>query len=270
MKLKAVVDSLESVDESVRGLYAPGQDDLAKKFVLQVEASDGLQLAPVSKLQNALQSARSERDEALKLAKGLKDEEGNIIDIASLKRASEELEKLKKLGGKDEEKLKQLEDNLKLQYAEREKQLATKHSQEAKASEERLGHLRAQLHSALLVSEATKAITALGASPEVLLPHVERHVKAVEVEIDGKSQIRYDVIDPSTGQTRISTQPGSAENMTISELIGEFKKNKAFAGCFPADATGTGTNSRNGSGGNGTIVADGDPVERLKSFRRGA
>ena len=273
MSLLAVVASLDSLDESVKGLYSAGTGDFEGKFVLQVEANEGLQLAPVTKLQNALQAARGERDDAQKLLKGFKDEEGNLLDITALNSSLGELESLKAAGGDKDELLKTLEENLKTSYQERERQLAAKHSEETTDYNQRLEHLQKQLHSNILVNEATKAITSAGGNPEVLLPHIERYMKAEEVDVNGEMQVKYSVVDPTTKQKRISTAAGSSDDMSLAELVGEIKENKTFASCFKAPASGTGgprggVGGYNNNGGEQQNSGQLSAVERMKASRQ--
>lgn len=237
MTLKAVVDSLDGVDQSIRSFYKPGEGELEGKHVLQVESAEGLQLAPVTKLQNALQSARQERDQLKGQMKQFVDEEGNPLDISQMRNAIEELEKLKK-SGDGSEKLKQLEESLKQQYATREQTLAEKHKKESEQHQQLIGDLKTQLQARMLESDASKAISEHGGIPEVLMPHIQAHVKSEEVDgPDGKKQLRFSVVDPATGAKRFSTRPGSSDDMSISELVGELKQNKIFAGCFRVESS---------------------------------
>ena len=236
MTLKAVVDSLDGVDESLRSFYKPGDGELEGKHVLQVESAAGLQLAPVTKLQNALQSARQERDQLKGQMKQFVDEEGNPLDVSQMRSAIEELERLKK-SGDNSEKLKQLEESLKQQYASREQTLADKHKKESEQSQQTINDLKAQLQTHMLESDASKAISEHGGIPEVLMPHIRSHVKPEEVEVNGKKQLRFSVVDPATGAKRFSTKPGSSDDMSIGELVAELKSNKIFAGCFRAESS---------------------------------
>ena len=59
MGLKAVIKSLEDVEEAVRGLYVKGQDG---RFFLDVDAVEGFALENVDGLRNTVKATRDERD----------------------------------------------------------------------------------------------------------------------------------------------------------------------------------------------------------------
>lgn len=276
MALKAIVDSLDNVPESVKGEYVPGTDENEGKFVLNVESVNGFQLAPITKLQNALSAARQERDTFKDQLKSFRDDEGNLLDLGSMQSELEDLRKLKDLDPKDSERIKTLEENLKKQYAAREEQLTSNLTAKLKEAEEKANKFKSQLHKSALMAEATKAIEEHGGYSEVLLPHVERFCKAEEIEdSEGNVRIKYNVIDPETGQPRLSVaNPGSTENMSVSELVAELKKTPSFQGCFKApDTSGSGSGNRKPQNGNplpqSTPAGDdvSNPVERLKQAR---
>lgn len=118
-----------------------------------------------------------------------------------------------------------------------------------------------QLYRMLVVAEATTAIAAEGGTAELLLPFVQQQVKVVE---DAAGVLAARVVD-AQGNVRFS---GAAE-MTIADLIKEFKANERLGGAFASSAPrGTGmkpgsqertaaTTSANGQKSANQKIADG-------------
>lgn len=249
MALKAILTTLDGLDENTKKLYVEKNG----KFVLDVEAADGWNLEDVTALKKALSKERDGHKTAidqLKVFEGLDAEE-----------ARKAIEQLKELDGKPLDKA--VEERIKV----REGQLVGKHETERKKLSDRASKLQQQLEHELTVSAATRALASKGANTELLLPHIQRHLKVVEQGDRWLSQ----VVDPLSGNARISNKAGSTEPMTLDELVAEFEQNPTYASGFPGSGnSGSGKTKGKDSGGSGSktirrsdTVAVGKNLEKI-------
>lgn len=225
MALKAVVSKAvhEKMPEAIKSEYKVDPEN-GDRFLLDVDSVDGLSLASVGQLQSAVAAARGERDEAQKKLKAW----GDLTPEAAKAAA----DKLKEVEGSVEAKVKAQIDAAK-------KQLVDQHNAVLEKETKRRGALEGQVKELLRTNKAKAAIQAAGGNSDLLLPHVERFIELVPQE-DGTFKER--IIDPSTGQERIDDQ---AKPMKLESVVGELKKNEAFAGAF----NGTGSTGTGGAGG---------------------
>lgn len=229
MALKAILTTLDGLDENIKKLYVEKNG----KFVLDVEAVEGWSLEDVTALKKALSK---EREGHKTVADQLKVFEG--LDAEEAKKA---IEQLKELDGKPLDKA--VEERIKL----REGQLVSKHETERKKLSDRSTKLQQQLEHELTVSAATRALASKGANTELLLPHIQRHLKVTEQGDKWLSQ----VVDPLTGAPRISSKSGSTEPMTLEELVAEFEQNPIYASGFPGSKN-SGSGKTKGTDGSGS------------------
>ncbi|PHK92885.1 hypothetical protein CR162_21620, partial [Pseudoroseomonas rhizosphaerae] len=161
MKLKAIVTSLDEVDEKYRDLYTQGADG---KYRLDAEGVED-----VTGLKTALENER----------KAVRDLKGRFSGIdadeyARLK--AEDAERATKKA-KDEGDWKALE-----------RQLLERHATELKTHQDRVGSLTSALETHLVDAQATAAIAGARGVPQLLLPHVKSAVKVIEE--DGQFSVR--------------------------------------------------------------------------------
>jgi len=233
-KLKLVVEKLDDVEEASRGLYVEKDG----KFVLDV---DGIE--DTSGLKSALQKERSAREAKDKqvrawerLGKSPEDIENLIAeqDKIAEERAKAEEEKAAKAGEWD--KLKA--------------QMNDKHQVELKAKDDSISSMRKALEKHLVDAAATSAIAAEKGVSDLLLPHVQKHVKVVEE--DGEFVVK--VVD-AKGDPRVN---GKGDPLTISDLVKEMKESEVYGRAF--DASG-----QSGSGKPPTRSPSGGPGSATKS-----
>lgn len=218
--LKLVVDSIDSLEESVRGYYVEKDG----KFVLDV---DGIE--DTSGLKNALSAERKRADAAEKQRKAWEKIGKTPDEIAELLEAQQQRETT-------EAERKGEWDKLRGQMNER-------HAKELQAKDDQISSLRKSLERHLIDAQATSAIAAEKGIPDLLLPHVQRHVRVVES--DGEFSVR---VVNDKGDPRVN---GKGEPLTISDLIAEMKTNQIFGRAFEgAGQSGSGTPPANGGGGN--------------------
>jgi hypothetical protein len=215
--LKLNVDSLDGVDEALRPLYVEKDG----KFSLAV---DGIE--DTTGLKNALASERRRASDLEKQVKGWQksgktpDEIQELIEAAEAKALTE----AEKKGEWD--KLKT--------------QMNAAHETALKAKDETIGAMRRRLEAELVDAKATAAIAAAKGVPDLLLPHVQRHVK-----VDDDFNVQ--VVD-AKGDPRVN---GKGEPLSIADLIEEMKANEIYGRAFEGSGqSGSGMRPNSGGGGN--------------------
>lgn len=270
---KAIVDSLDGIPEALRSEYRPGtkEEGLDGKFVLKVEPVGGWGLEPVTALKNSLSNAKTERDAAKKILKEL----GDDFSVDSYRQAMSELESLKK--GSTSESAKAEIESIK-------KQLSAKHQSELAERDRLLGERDTEINELLIDAEATRAINELEGKTKLLLPVVRQNAMVIRVERkgpDGKTRlVPKAIIRQQDGAgARLSSKPGSQDEMGIREFVETLKASDDYAPAFAGSgASGTvkGQGSPNGTqkpGGTSNGGAGGDnvsAVDRLREQRRAA
>lgn len=221
MTLKAVVENLDSVEESHRSLYV--QD--GGKYRLNVEGA--VSETEIGGLKSALQKERERAKQLEKLAKaaeGIDLEEYQTLKTEAESRAQKDAEK------------KGEWDKLRAQMLE-------KHQTELKTREEKVGLMRTALESYLVDAGATQELAAAKGVPGLLLPHVKSQVKVIEE--DGSFQVR---VVNAKGEPRVN---GDGQFMTIKDLVSEMRQSEIYARAFEGSgASGSGT-PPSGSGRSG-------------------
>jgi hypothetical protein len=225
-KLKAVLESLDGVDESLRGLYVEREDG---KFQLD---ADGVE--DVSGLKSALE--RVKRD--LREAKGKVPADFDPEKYEELLALQEEFSK-----GKLTEKQREEFENLK-------GQLKTQHAKELEKVQGQLAQLQEALQHELVTSRATQAIAAKRGSVKLLLPHLKQRsdVQALDgrytpVILDDDGKVRYGKGDAP---------------MTYDELLDEMIEDEAFRGAFDGTGSSGGGATRSPAGGGSKRVVAAD------------
>lgn len=231
MALKAILASLDGIDDATKALYVEKDG----KFVLDVETVDGFSLEDVNGLKTALGKERTRADKAEGLIGKFKD-----LDPDKARAALTELEELKKLDpNKEADKIA----NSKFEAAKT--QLLEKHTGEITSRDERIGHLTKTVEGLLIDAAATSALAEAKGSVELLLPHVRAHTRVKEV--DGKFTV--EVVDKD-GNAKIADSKGTP--MDIKGLVAEMRQSEAFGRAFEASgSSGTGKLPGNGGGGGG-------------------
>ncbi|MBR0693662.1 hypothetical protein [Bradyrhizobium lablabi] len=244
--LKLVVDKIEDVEEPLRTLY----EDKDGKFRLKV---DGVE--DTSSLHSALRSERASRANLEKKVKAFESLGKSDEEIKQLIEAAEkaETEKAEKAG--EFEKLKDA--------------LKTQHTKDLKAKDDALAAMRSSLERYLVDAQATSAIAAAKGSSDLLLPHVQKHVRVIEE--NGDYVVK--VVD-AKGEPRIN---GKGEPMSIADLVGEMRQSDVYGRAFEGSGqSGSGMRPANGNGampGNKTITrADFlklSPAEQMEKAKGG-
>ena len=227
-RLRAVVDSLDGIDESLRELYTEREDG---KFALDAEGVED-----VSGLKSALAKTKDE----LRKAKGRVPADFDPEKYEELLALQEEFQK-----GKLPEKQREEFDSLK-------QQLQEQHKKQTGQLEAKIERLQGALRKELVTARAASAIAAQKGSVRLLLPHVERYSNVLESD-DGDFT---PVVVDDKGHTRVNKD---GEPMTYDELVAEMRASADFQGAFEGTGSSGGGASRSTAGGGSkTVVAAGD------------
>lgn len=255
MALRAFYTKKDDIPEDLAELYVEKEG----KWLLDVEAVEGLGLADVGKLKSALQT---ERERANKAETSLKRFDG-IEDPAA---AASALKKLKELGDIDaiedlSEKHKQQVELAKAQAKEafdRERlKLEEKYNTDLTSVRQELENTGGQLRKEMVRNAALRAIEKHGGGKSInlLLPFIESRTK-VEKGDDGQMVMK--VLDEK-GQPLTTAALGSVADMGLEEFVGMLKQSKDYAHVFEgSQASGSGAGSGSGSGG-GSGATGGNP-----------
>jgi hypothetical protein len=190
----------------------------------------------------------------------LKNYEGiDPAKYAELVKAQEEAERAA-LEGKGQWQV--LEQQLKDQAAQREKQLLDKHEQEKKGYEDRVKSLSGALEAKLVDAEVIAALSKHTKAVDLMMPHVKSRVKVFDE--DGNFVAK--VVDEK-GNPRIGDAQGTP--MTLDQLVEELKASDAYKRAFDANPAGGSGASNGGNGsGLGSDISKLSPVERLKAANK--
>ena len=204
MALKALLDNLDGVDESIASLYTEQNG----RYVLGVEAVDGYALEDIGGLKSSLAKER----------KNARDANTQLLKFGDIDNWSPD-------------------DKVKEQIANREKVLTAKFTKDMEAANGELATVRGQLENQLIHNTAMEALTELGGNAQLLMPHITSQTK-LEL-IDGKYVAQ--VIDEN-GVPRVSMKTGSMDSMSVGELVSSMRDSETFAPAFAGSgATGSGT-----------------------------
>jgi hypothetical protein len=235
MKFKKVLDSLEGLDDAVKKLYVEKDG----KFYLDVEGDD------YAELRETIEKERKAARDAQKL--------------------------LKKLEGVDPEKYQELldaEEKRKLEGIEKrgewdklKVQLVEKHAKDLVDKDAIISTMKNAVEKHIVSAAVSQAVAESKGSAKVLFPHVKAMVRAVEK--DGEYHV--EVVD-TDGTTRLGGS--DAKNMTVAQLVDEFKQDKDFAGAWPASVGGKAPGSSGTGDLNNEEFLKLPPAERLKISRR--
>lgn len=240
--LKAIVDSIDGLDESVKPFYeevaVPGP--LQGKFKLKVEAVGGFNLEDVAGLKSALETKKTEltaATSALEAFKGL-----NAQDVRT---KLDELARLKKFNPETEA------DRLAEQKAASAvAELTRKHETEVSGFKSRESQLVSEIERVLVEAEAISAITKHKGEPKLLLGIVRPRVKVEEV--DGKWVAR---VLNENGEQFYANRDGKLQEGTIEDLVIHLKADETFGRAFEGDGRGgTGSNPNRPGGGGRTVT----------------
>lgn len=220
--LKAILDSVDGLGDELKAEYRPGtaEEGLEGKFVLDVEAVNGLALENVEGLKTTLGAKKAEVEEAKsKLAR---------FGDMNPEQAKAALAKVAELGDIDPEK--EADKLVEQKVAAIKQQLIETHQAEKEALETRLRGRDSLLERVLVEDQAIRAITEQGGDVDLLLPHVKPNIRLkLEEADDGTIKPATTIID-AQGNPRISGSKG--ENMDVTGLVTTMKSDEKFSRLF--------------------------------------
>jgi len=217
-ELDLVVDDINAVPEAIRSLYSED----GGKFRLNVKG-----IEPVDGLKSALEKER----------KAARELEKKVRRWESLGKSDEEIADLVKKA--EEHELSEAE--RKGEWDKLRAQMNEKHEAALKGKDDTISAMRARLNAELVDAKAVAAIAAAKGVPELLLPHVQRHVK-----VDDEFNVH--VVD-AKGDPRVGAK---GEPLTIADLVAEMRQSDVFGRAFEGSGqSGSGKLPSNGAGGAG-------------------
>lgn len=225
--LAAIVDSLESVPESLHEHYQPQGD----KFVLAVEGAEEAFAKPALRTKEALLTEKK------KLGETLTAREQELAQYKDLGMSAEDIKKIvDEKNAIEQKKLEESGNFQKIIEANTNKHLTELTAQKT-AAQQREEFLKGQLHTEILERQATEALVAAEAYPKIMKPIVMSALRMVEE--DGKIAVRVIGAD---NNPRLSVKTG--EYMTPAEYVAELKADKEYSGGFKGTgASGSGAPS---------------------------
>ena len=240
MPIKAVVDDINSVDESLRSHYREDNG----RYILDVEASEVrgengatayYALEDVNGIKSALQKERANTRTAQAVA-----DKFSGLDADQVRTSMTELETLRGQSG-DAEALAEKLSKGKID------QLVIAHQTDLDASNKSASGYRTQVESLMVDQALATAIRAADGNEgtvKLLMPHLKSHVALRET---GESFIT-EVVDSLTKEPRIGDSHGTP--MSIEQLVVEFRNSDLYASAFPGTGqTGGGTKTSGKGGG---------------------
>ena len=252
------VDSLEGLSEEVAGNY---EESSSGGYRLSVNSTDGRDLVDSAGLQNALKAERKAVKDArakLKTYDGLDpDEARSAIDrIAN----GEALEGIEDLDAKLAERQAQLESK----FDGDRTRLTTKHSEEAAKLQGHIEALTSQLNTELVQSASLKEIAVAGGEPKILLPKLVSAIRVVEDENTGNMVAK--VFDDS-GQVRLSSKPGSSDDMSIKEYVAELREDEVWSRAFNGSTASGGDSAKPGTATRKTYTISREDARDVSKYR---
>jgi hypothetical protein len=214
------------------------------------------ELANVAGLKSALSSERTKAETAAKSLKRFKDIDPDAARDALVKVA--EMDDWDK-----DEKLQQLEKQLKDKYAAQNTAIEAKMTNAAKQHAEAIAALEGQLEKALVDSEITRAVTEHDGVVPLLMGAIKEQTR-LRRDDDGKYHVE---VVSSDGTVRLSSKGVSTNPMTISELVESMKADDVYGRAFNLKKSGGGSQGSAGSHtstGKGVVLSQADATDPAK------
>jgi len=241
--LKAMLDSLEGLDESMKEHYKEKDG----KFYLDVEKIGGLALENVDGLKSTVEKLRTSEKTLQQSLKSVQDSlnehskkyEG--IDPEVARSALSKIDEIKNWDG--ETKVKKAVEVAEQKLQSKMEELVKQHSTKVEELEDEIANSQSQLQDAIVTSRIIEAISKEGGNVDLLIPHVRKNVNMIK---DNNGRWKPEVINDE-GNPRIGDSQGNP--MTITQFVQEMKSKDIFAAAFSGvSSTGSGkTGSTEGS-----------------------
>lgn len=233
--LKAILETLEGLDETTTALYLLIEDDKSPfngKYMLNVEPVDGVTLENTESLKTALSTERTNREAAEKAVKAFGDLKPTEV-TARLKKLDslEKLDPEKEADKLAEARVQSIQDQAEAQI------------KETKAASEAREQSLVETVRRLVCTDAAKgALAKHKGDVELLLPHVERQTRVREKD-DGHFVVEVIDANATPRLKDVSNQ------MTIEDLVIEMSKSPIYGKAFEAETRGSGADNQDQGGG---------------------
>lgn len=241
MKLKAVLGTLEGVDESLHGFYTKGSDE---KYYLDLDGvDDHPSVLPVIRKKNELLTEVKDLKTAVRKFEGIEDPEAART---ALQRVTELEEQLAGGGGKNAEAIAKLQRD----HQAAMEALRRQSAQQLEERDTQLQRERTAAEDFFVRSEIARAFGAARGNPEALdyiTYNVRQRVKPVRRE-DGTFE-RLAVLD---AQNVERVKDSKLTPATIDDFVLELREDPKYGTSFSGSGqSGSGADPLAGAGGNG-------------------
>jgi len=240
MAIEAIVDSLDSVPESLREDYVEKDGKFVLKALEGYVPSD--QVEDVSGLKSALNKERDAAREAQRKIRQIQ-EQYSGFDLDELK----ELREAQAKAEEDRQRKAGEWDSLK-------NQLVTKHNEDRSAWDKEKSDLLDAFGRQMKETAALQAISDNKGNTALLKPHV---LAALKIERDDNGMFVTRVVDDA-GSARMN---GDGQYLSVSDYVKDLRDQETFAGAFlgtgsSGGGTPPGAGEKGGKGGKGGIPSD--------------
>ena len=249
MTLKAVIASLEDVDESLREMYVQSGDS----YVLDVEgmvAEDAIETHEKTQgLKSALDKERQAKRDFEKRLKEMERSQ-NEFTADDLK----ELEELREVKKKAEEERRRQSG----EFDKWREEINTEHQSALDAQTNVIKNLQEQIRADRIGRQIAEACAEHGAPNSLMSAYIEKHIKS---SFNDEGILEVSVMDP-TDNTRMID--GEGNPLSINGFVKKLSESKEFGQYFTSkQKAGAGTPSGDGEGDGtpGEKPNSGDPVD---------
>ena len=260
--IPAMVESLDGLPETITiaDLYEPAAGG---GFRPKIATVGNYGLADTTDMKTALQKERGTVSTLTNRLKGIPEgvEIGTLVESHQKLIDLGDLSELEDLDAKIAKRTEQVEAKF---SADRVK-LGEKYTTDIAGKQTEIETLTGQLHGQIVRGTALQSITKHKGIPELLLPAVLTHVKAMKNAATGELEAK--VLDVN-GQVRLSPKSGATGDMTIDELVLEMRDKDTFAPAFKGDgAGGGGTTTPNRTSSSGAVILTTEQSRNILTYR---
>lgn len=264
MGLRAFYATKEDIPEDQQSLYVEKDG----KWMLDVDAVEGVGLADANGLKSALQKERTRADNAEKKLKTFDGIEDADAARSAMKKLAElgDLDAIEDLDEKHKQQLALAKSQAEDAFNREKAKLEAKYNEDLGSVRKQLDGTQSQLRKELVRNAAMRAVEKHGGAKSLglLLPFIESRT-LVEPADDGTMKMK---MIGDNGQPLTTAALGSVEDMGMEEFVGMLKQNQEFASAFAGNqASGSGAGSGSGSGG-GTGGTGGAADPNTLTFKR--
>lgn len=237
------VSDIEAVPEKFRGLYAEDQENGGYRIADHAKPLAQAYTGLYKNFKDAKNNKKKANDESATRRKQLQEIEqlASELEVDTDQLDGEQNTLGTALKAKIDELRSQAKNGKDVQHnIDKVRQDAEKRINEVQQTKDgELKTMQAALQQHMVSDAATRAITQAKGSPDLLLPHIERHCKVVQngERNDGTPKYEVAVLD-ADGDIRTN---GKGDNMSVEDLVEEMRQSDKYGRAFDSETpSGTG------------------------------